>query len=101
MEFENSLPRLQVLDKIGIQKIYFGALEVLERTGVGVKNQEARELLREAGARVKDEVACLPPWLVQKAVSSAPKQIIIYNNCQDLYRLPIGRYRQPGMRNTV
>jgi trimethylamine--corrinoid protein Co-methyltransferase len=78
MNFPHLLPRLQVLDEAGIKKLYFTALEVLERTGVSVPHKEASDLLRDAGAWVKDDVAHIPSSLVERAVQSAPKQIIIY-----------------------
>jgi trimethylamine--corrinoid protein Co-methyltransferase len=78
MNFPHKLPRLQVLDEAGIKKLYFTAVEVLERTGVSVPHKEASDLLRDAGAWVKDDVAHIPSSLVERAVQSAPKQIIIY-----------------------
>ncbi len=65
--------------KPALKKLYFTALEVLERTGVSVAQKETCELLNDAGAKVEDEVAYVPAWLVEKAVNSAPKQIIISN----------------------
>ena len=78
MNFMDAIPGLKVLDEAGIKKLYFTALEVLERTGVSVAQKEPCELLNDAGAKVEDEVAYVPAWLVEKAVNSAPKQIIIY-----------------------
>ncbi len=79
MNFMDTIPRLKVLDEHGIKKLYFTALEVLERTGVSVPHQEACALLNDAGAKVENDVAFIPAWLVDKAVCSAPKQIIIYS----------------------
>jgi trimethylamine--corrinoid protein Co-methyltransferase len=79
MKLESQLPRLQILSNKDIQKIYFAALEVLERTGVAVKNEEACDLLREAGAYVDGETARIPSSLIEKTVNLAPKQIILYS----------------------
>ncbi len=79
MKLERQLPRLQILSDTDIQKIYFAALEVLERTGVAVKNEEARNLLGDAGAYVDDETAWIPSSLIEKTVNLAPKQIMLYS----------------------
>jgi len=79
MKLEGHLPRLQILNNTEIQKIYFAALEVLERTGVAVKNEEACDLLKEAGAYVYGETARIPSSLIEKTVNFAPQQIILYS----------------------
>ena len=79
MKLEGQLPRLQILSKTDIQKIYFAALEVLERTGVAVKNQEACDLLKEAGAYMDGETARIPSSLIEKTVNLTPKQIVLYS----------------------
>jgi trimethylamine--corrinoid protein Co-methyltransferase len=78
MNLPNEVPRLKVLDEQGIKKLYHSALEVLERTGVSVPHPEACDLLKNAGASIDNEVAHIPAWLVEKAVHTAPKQIILY-----------------------
>ena len=79
MKLERQLPRLQILSDTDIQKIYFAALEVIERTGVAVKNEEACRLLKEAGAYVNGEIARIPSSLIEKTIDLAPKQIILYS----------------------
>ena len=79
MKLERQLPMLQILSDTDIQKIYFAALEVLERTGVAVKNEEACKLLKEAGAYVDGETARIPSSLIEKTVNLAPKQIMLYS----------------------
>jgi trimethylamine--corrinoid protein Co-methyltransferase len=102
MNFMGAIPGLKVLDEAGIKKLYFTALEVLERTGVSVAQKETRELLNDAGAKVEDEVAYVPAWLVEKAVNSAPKQIIIYTiDGQPVMRLTNGNFYFGTGENTV
>jgi len=102
MDFVNELPRLKVLDEAGIKKLYFTAIEVLERTGVSVPHKEACGLLREAGAKVENEVAYIPSWLVEKAVNSAPKQIIIYTiDGRPAMRLTNGNFYFGTGENTI
>ncbi len=102
MNFMDAIPGLKVLDEAGIKKLYFTALEVLERTGVSVAQKETCELLNDAGAKVEDEVAYIPAWLVEKAVNSAPKQIIIYTiDGQPVMRLTNGNFYFGTGENTV
>jgi trimethylamine--corrinoid protein Co-methyltransferase len=68
-----------MFDENNKQKIYFSALEVLERTGVAVRNEEARKLLEEAGSKVQDQVVHVPSWLVEKAIQTAPRQVTVYS----------------------
>ena len=102
MNFMDAIPGLKVLDEAGIKKLYFTALEVLERTGVSVPHQKACALLKDAGAKVENEVAYIPAWLVEKAVKSAPKQIIIYAmDGQPVMRLTNGNFYFGTGENTV
>ena len=102
MNFMDAIPGLKVLDEAGIKKLYFTALEVLERTGVSVPHQEACALLSDAGAKVENEVAYVPGWLVEKAVNSAPKQIIMYTiDGQPVMRLTNGNFYFGTGENTV
>lgn len=102
MHFMDALPGLKVLDIAGIKKLYFTALEVLERTGVSVPHPETCQLLIDAGAKVENEVAYVPAWLVEKAVNSAPKQIIIYTiDGEPVLRLTGGNFYFGTGENTV
>jgi len=53
------LPVFRLLDRYGIGAIHAAALEVLEGSGVMVKNEGALELLRKAGCPVEGNVARL------------------------------------------
>jgi trimethylamine--corrinoid protein Co-methyltransferase len=62
------------------QKIYAGCLEILERTGVRLYEQEAIDLLQKAGAAVSDgNRVRIPAGLVERALSTVPKQVILYD----------------------
>ena len=62
------------------QKIHAACLEILERMGVRVHLPEAIDLLEKAGARVDDgNLVHLPNRLVEEALSTAPKQVTLYN----------------------
>ncbi|RKX78021.1 MAG: trimethylamine methyltransferase [Spirochaetes bacterium] len=76
--FQNT-PGINLLTDDQCEEIYLAALEVLERVGVMVYNEEALTLLKEAGARVKRNHVILPSYLVKKALSTAPSRIAIGN----------------------
>jgi len=61
------------------EKIHYATLSILDRVGVNVFSAEARELLKNAGARVNGEHVCIPPWMVKAALDSAPSSIYISN----------------------
>ena len=64
------------------EEIYLAALEVLERTGVKLFSEEAREIMIEAGCWQDDEeeeLIRVPIGLSQWAVDSAPNKIILYD----------------------
>jgi len=62
------------------QKLYWGCLEILERTGVRLYHQEALELLKKAGGSVTEgNRVRIPSGLVEKALSTAPKRVTLCN----------------------
>ena len=73
-------PRLQVLSEDQKETLFLSVLEVLERTGVRVDNDEGLELLSSAGARIGPERRVhIPSYLVEEALARAPRRIAIYN----------------------
>ncbi len=73
-------PTFRVLSDAQMEEIHLATLEILERVGVSVPNAEALELLAGAGAEVVggDRVR-IPAFLVEKAVRSAPKRVVLCN----------------------
>ena len=71
--------RLNFLDESQMDRIHEATLEILSRTGVVVKNQEALNLLVNAGATVDGDRVRIPANLVDKAIETAPESITIYN----------------------
>lgn len=62
------------------EKIHAASLEILEHTGVRLDLAEAVELLKKAGATVNENnMVKIPASLVEKALTSAPKEIILYD----------------------
>jgi trimethylamine--corrinoid protein Co-methyltransferase len=62
------------------QKLHNASLEILSRTGARLHDQEAIDLLKKAGASVADgNHVRIPAGLVEKAFSTVPKRVTLYN----------------------
>jgi trimethylamine--corrinoid protein Co-methyltransferase len=60
------------------EKIHWASLEVMERTGVRLYEQEAIDLVRKAGAFVSDgNRVRIPSALVEKAFTTVPKRVVL------------------------
>lgn len=70
--------KFSVFTEDDCKMIFSSALEVLKNTGVKIQHKEALLLLREAGAKIEGEVAYFPASLVEKAIQSAPKKVLVY-----------------------
>ena len=69
--------KFSVLSSDQIYDIHMATLEVLEKTGVQVKEENALKMLDDAGAVVdfKTKRVHIPQYLVQEAIQKAPKTI--------------------------
>ena len=76
-QLDNSSINFSVFSKSQCNRVYSAILEVLERTGTKVYNEEALNLLKSAGCRVDNERVWIPSRLVEKAVASAPSRIAL------------------------
>ncbi len=63
-----------------LNDIHLGTLEVLEKTGLFVENNEALDLFENAGAAVNRETKMvgIPPYLVEESIASAPARVVLY-----------------------
>jgi len=95
-------PQFRVLSDRQIEKVYLATLECLNRTGVEVRNAEARDLLAEAGARVDGARVHIPPHIVQDAVAAAPRSFTLWgrNGEHCIQVVPDRVYFGPGLTNT-
>jgi trimethylamine--corrinoid protein Co-methyltransferase len=55
------------------EKIHLASLEILERVGIDVHDEQARRLLAKAGARADGIRLRIPEYMVERALSSTPK----------------------------
>ncbi len=70
----------QRLTKEQCEDIHYASLEILEKTGVYLEDDAAVSILLNSGAeRVEANKVSIPAHLVERAISSAPKQINIYD----------------------
>lgn len=79
----NSIPvrcRRDVLANEGVEKIRYAALEILELTGVAVRSEKGRRLLRDAGCAVdeKSAVVKFPPSLVEEMARKNDRAVVFY-----------------------
>ncbi len=61
------------------ERIHLASLEVLERTGIEVHDEKARQLLLKAGAKADGLRVRIPERLVEWALSAAPRRITLYD----------------------
>ena len=71
--------RLQVLSCEQIEDIHLASLEILQRTGIAIEHDGARDLLRRHGASVSGARVRIPPSLVKQALASAPERVQLYS----------------------
>lgn len=69
------------------KKIHMATLEILERTGVDVHDEKARNILVGGGATADGIRIRLPEYMVTRALSTAPERITLYD-----------RYKKIAMR---
>jgi trimethylamine---corrinoid protein Co-methyltransferase len=71
--------QFRVLTDDDVADIHLGTLEVLERTGVFVEDEEAREVFAGAGAEVDAAtgVVRIPAHVVEQAVRTAPSKVVL------------------------
>jgi trimethylamine--corrinoid protein Co-methyltransferase len=74
----NSGVRFQLLSQDQLQEMFDGVLHVLEYTGLDVYHDEAREMLKEAGAWVDGLRVRLPAYMVKDALAKAPRSFTIW-----------------------
>lgn len=61
------------------ERIHMASLEILERVGVDVHDEKARDLLVKGGARADGIRIRLSEYMVERALSMAPKRMTLYD----------------------
>jgi len=96
----NQSVQFRLLSDGQLEELYDAALHLLEHTGLDLHHQEARVLLREAGAWVEGVRVRLPSHLVRSALATAPRSFTVFsregNPEKDLHLGPGRFYFGPG-----
>lgn len=74
----NSGVRFELLSKDQLQELFEGVLHVLEYTGLDVQHEEARDILKKAGAWVEGERVRIPSYIVRDALNKAPRSFTLW-----------------------
>lgn len=69
--------RASALGHAGCQALHAASLEVLEKVGAEVQHQKALDMLVKAGASVEGSRARIPAPLVDEALRSAPRSVVL------------------------
>lgn len=65
------------LTQEGLQRVHEASVAVLERTGVHVEHEAARDLFRQGGARIDGARVYISEQMVEKALSFAPSNVLL------------------------
>ena len=71
-------PQFRVLSDGQCQELYLASLECLKRVGIKINHPQAKELLASAGARVESDRVYIPPYIIQDALTIAPRTFTIW-----------------------
>jgi trimethylamine--corrinoid protein Co-methyltransferase len=75
---EYNTPQFKKLSRDQVERLHHASLEILDRTGVCLYEEECLELLKKAGLKiVEGNRVRIPPGLVEWALSMAPKRVVL------------------------
>ena len=91
---EYNTPQFRRLSDTQLERLHHASLEILDRTGVILYDQEALDLMKRAGVKPDEENRVhIPPGLVEWALSVVPKRVVLCDRS--------GRRVMPLERNNV
>jgi len=98
----NKTPVFRILSEEQQKDIYQAAVEILERTGAVVHDEETLELFKNAGCWIEGERVRFPAGLTEWAVDTAPSRVLLYDRDGNRSMVLEGRntYYGPGPTNT-
>jgi trimethylamine--corrinoid protein Co-methyltransferase len=70
--------RFEMFSQDQLQELFDGVLHVLQHTGLDVYHEEARDILKKAGAWVDGLRVRIPSYLVKRSLEMAPRSFTIY-----------------------
>ena len=74
-----AFPTFRMLTDDQIEELIKASMEILEKVGIKVLHDEARKMLRSAGAWGDEEIIKVPEYIVRKCLSMAPRGWTIYD----------------------
>lgn len=74
-----ALPQFRLLTDDQIEDLTLAAMEILEKVGIKVLHEGARNMLESAGAWKDGEIVRIPEYIVRNCLSTAPKGWTIYD----------------------
>jgi len=74
---EQISPQLKVWNRDQCHKMHLKSLEILERTGIEVHDDEAREIYKKGGAKIDGKRVRIPSYMVKRSLKSAPNRIVL------------------------
>jgi len=92
-------PVLKFFTQSQMEDIHLASLELLAKTGVQVNNEEALQLLRDAGALIKTgNIVKFPEYLIKRALTTVPSRVVMANRDGERVMFLEGRrcYYGPG-----
>lgn len=71
--------RFNLLGDVELERIEAGAYEILEKIGMKLTEEKAKEVLDGAGARIEGDRARLPGSLVEDSIEKTPDSLSLYD----------------------
>jgi trimethylamine--corrinoid protein Co-methyltransferase len=72
-------PRQRVLSEEQIRKVHAASLELMEKTGIQVNHEGARDILHGHGCSVDGLRVRIPAGVVEKALQTVAQRVVFYN----------------------
>ncbi|MCG8567338.1 MAG: trimethylamine methyltransferase family protein [Desulfobacterales bacterium] len=73
------VPSMKIMDDVQLTTLHHAVLEVLEKTGVSITHAKAKDIMKAAGCTVDGDRVRIPAALVEKAIETAPKKVVLGN----------------------
>jgi trimethylamine--corrinoid protein Co-methyltransferase len=70
--------QIKILSDEDIERVHLSALSILWRTGIEVREEQAFEILKNAGCPTNGKTVRIPSHLIEEAIRTAPKTFTLY-----------------------
>ncbi len=70
-------PKMQMVNDDQIKLLWAAVFELLETVGVRMTYKPGLEIMASAGCRVDGDVVRIPTYVLEKAISTAPKRLVL------------------------